>query len=108
MQTLVIIPVDPEALEDSAVVQPTNESDQLSAFKQSDLKLHSPNKETELSSSSFISQSPAPQKSTPPLRPTPLLRPSAQQPPDETRPTFGRPVPVNSLTVKKFHPMKRL
>lgn len=105
MQTLVIIPVDPEALEDSsAAIHPTDVSEaHLGPFKQADLKASrldapSPNKDTDLSSASLFSSPAKPQG----LKP---VRLEAQ--PEDIRPAFGRPVPINSLTVKKFHPTRK-
>lgn len=110
MQTLVIIPVDPEALEDSsAAIHPTDASElNLGTFKQPNLKVShldapSPSKDTELSSASLFSH-PAKQA---PAAPKVFKQVKPEVQPEDNRPTFGRPVPINSLTVKKFHPTKK-
>lgn len=110
MQTLVIIPVDLEALEDSsAAIHPTDVSEtNLGSFKQADLKISrldapSPNKDTDLSSATLFS----PSAKQAPIKPQVLKPAKPEVQPEDNRPTFGRPVPINSLTVKKFHPTRK-
>ena len=119
MQTLVIVPINPDVLNETQEVNRTDLSDQqLPEFKQPAIKVlpdkgrdaPSPNKDTETSSLSHYPSHTA--KVVPSLpfeeakRSSLLKAPALEVQPEDRRPSFGRPIPINSLTVKKFHGKK--